>query len=118
VSSTWHAICRRNDLGPDGKFAAEVVGWAVLVVREGAGLFAYNDRCPHQGARLSPGKVRRGAIMCPLHGARFRVETGECIGAGYAALRGLAVRERGEMIEVALPDDGPGPADVPIDTPA
>ena len=90
----------------------------MLIVREGDALFAFNDRCPHQAAPLSPGKVRRGAIMSPLHGARFRIGTGECIGATYPPLRRFAVRVRDGVIAVELPGDTPGLGDCPLAAPA
>lgn len=114
MSSTWHPVCPSGDIPADDRLAASVAGWALLLVREGAAVHAYTDRCPHQAARLSPGKVRRGAIMCPLHGARFSVADGACIGGTYPALRSFAVREAGGMIEVELPEAGPGPGDSPL----
>jgi UDP-MurNAc hydroxylase len=35
--------------------------------------------CPHAGADLRTGKVVDGCLVCPNHGWRFRLETGECI---------------------------------------
>jgi nitrite reductase/ring-hydroxylating ferredoxin subunit len=118
LSTTWHVAGTSDALPADGKMSAVIAGWHVIIVREGGALFAFNDRCPHQAAPLSPGKVRRGAIMCPLHGARFRIETGECIGASYPPLRSFAVREEGGRIEVELPDSAPGPGDLPVESPA
>lgn len=114
MNSTWHDVCHQDAFPDDGKFAAVIAGWHVLVVADQGAHFAYNDRCPHQAALLSPGRVRRGAVMCPLHGARFAAGTGECIGGAYPALRSFPVRVEGGMIAVALPDEGPGPGDVPI----
>jgi nitrite reductase/ring-hydroxylating ferredoxin subunit len=114
VSSSWHPVCSSTDLPADAKLAVTVAGWAVLLVRDGGSVHAYSDRCPHQAARLSPGKVRRGTIMCPLHGARFKVGTGECIGGAYPPLRSFAVREEDGTIAVELPDAAPGPGDLPL----
>lgn len=61
-------------------------GWFEgLVVRRGAAVFGYVDRCPHVGAKLAarPGdyQVVRGAYLaCPWHGALFEVESGRCVG--------------------------------------
>lgn len=114
MSSTWHPVCRADAFPADEKLATTIAGWALLFVREGEAIHAFTDRCPHQAARLSPGKVRRGTIMCPLHGARFKVESGECIGGAYPPLRRFAVRAQAGTIEVELPDAGPGPADQPV----
>ena len=53
--------------------------------------------------------------MCPLHGARFEVATGRCIGAAYPDLRTFPVRVNGDgMIEVAVPDAPPGMDELPV----
>lgn len=115
--TAWQDVCRNDAFPANGKLAAIVAGWHVLIVREGDSLFAFNDRCPHQAALLSPGKLRRGAVMCPLHGARFRIETGECIGGAYPSLRLFPVAIYDGMIRVELPQEPPGPGDWPIATP-
>jgi nitrite reductase/ring-hydroxylating ferredoxin subunit len=55
----------------------------VFVLRRGAGVRAYRNLCPHQGARLEYRKDRflsaDGAhIVCHAHGARFDADTGVC----------------------------------------
>lgn len=52
--------------------------------------------------------------MCALHGARFDLATGKCVGGAYRDLRRFGVRVTGGMIEVAVPDAAPGMEDLPI----
>lgn len=111
---TWFALCAEADFPEDGKLATVLNGWAVLAVRAEDGIHAVIDRCTHQAALLSPGRVRRGAILCPLHGSRFEVTTGKCIGGVYPDLRRFDVRVLDGMIEVELPDTPPGPAERPV----
>lgn len=113
MGTAWHVLCAEAEFPEEGKLAARLGGWGVLVVRGEDGLSAVNDRCTHQTALLSPGRVRRGAIMCPLHGARFEVGTGRCIGGAYPDLRRFAVRVADGMIEVEVPDVAPGPNERP-----
>ncbi|MBB4858400.1 3-phenylpropionate/trans-cinnamate dioxygenase ferredoxin subunit [Novosphingobium chloroacetimidivorans] len=114
MSEVWHTVVPESDFPAEGKLAIELGGWSVLIVRTEDGFHALNDRCTHQAAMLSPGRVRRGAIMCPLHGARFEVATGRCVGGAYADLRRFAVRSEGGSIEVAVPATPPGPQERPI----
>ena len=60
-----------------------------FVVRRGAAVFGYVDRCPHAGLPLaqeldqyltSGGEL----ILCSWHGALFEVETGACRGGPCA----------------------------------
>jgi nitrite reductase/ring-hydroxylating ferredoxin subunit len=57
-----------------------VEGVDVLVVRDGDRLFAIGNRCTHQGAPLSKGRVTFSgsiaSITCPVHGSTFDLATG------------------------------------------
>lgn len=89
-------------------------GWHVLVAKTDDGMFAVNDRCTHQADILSSGRIRRGAVMCALHGARFEMQTGRCIGGAYRDLRTFPLRVEQGMIEVCVPDEQPGMEELPI----
>ena len=112
--ASWHRLCHEAEFPEEGKLASQLGGWSVLVIRTEHGLTAMNDRCTHQAAMLSPGRVRRGVIMCPLHGARFEVATGRCLGGTYADLRRFDLRVSEGVIEVAVPDVPPGFDERPV----
>jgi nitrite reductase/ring-hydroxylating ferredoxin subunit len=107
-------------LGPETDFAEGTMvvhglnGWQVLVARSEGKLIAVNDRCTHQAARLSTGRIRRGAVMCPLHGARFDLADGRCIGAAYPALRQFELRVVDGCAEVLVPTTPPGMQETPV----
>lgn len=114
MSESWHEVIAEADFPEDGKLATKINGWHVLIAKTDEGLFAVNDRCTHQAAILSSGRIRRGAVMCALHGARFELETGRCIGGAYKDLRTFALRRENGALEVLLPDDGPGIDEMPV----
>lgn len=94
-----------------------VNGWPVLLCRDDGRLHAVINRCTHAAATFAPdGRVRRGMLMCPLHGARFRLDTGECVGAtGYKPLLVYPLRETVDgWLEIAIPDAAPGPEHLPV----
>jgi anthranilate 1,2-dioxygenase ferredoxin component len=114
MSETFHALIAETDFPEGGKFAAKVGGWFVLVAKTDEGLHAVNDRCTHAASKLSTGRIRRGTVMCPLHGARFELASGKCLGGAYRDLRQFPLRIENGMIEVAVPDHAPGMEDLPI----
>jgi anthranilate 1,2-dioxygenase ferredoxin component len=114
VTQTWHPLVSERDFPEDGKLATTIGGWYLLIAKAGDGIFAVNDRCTHQAAQLSPGRIRRGVVMCPLHGARFEINGGKCIGGAYKDLRTFPVRTECDMIEVCVPDEAPGMDERPI----
>jgi anthranilate 1,2-dioxygenase ferredoxin component len=114
MSETWHPLIAESEFPEEGKLAATVGGWYVLIARTDDGFFAINDRCTHQASLLSGGRIRRGAVMCPLHGARFEVATGRCMGGTYKDLRTFPLRTAAGMIEVAVPCTPPGMEELPV----
>ena len=114
MSETYVPVTSENAFPAEGKYSAAINGWQVLIVRVDDGYRAYNDRCSHAASPLSTGRIRRGAIMCPLHGARFDLATGACLGAAYPALLAFPVRVEGGMIEVAMPTRAPDMNELPV----
>ena len=81
-------LCGFNDLddpGARGFYLDTVAGeLALFVVRRMGGVYAYRNRCPHTGATLEwmPHRFLDAEgefLQCGLHGALFRIETGECL---------------------------------------
>ncbi len=73
------------DAGPtadlqDGQATSIPVGRRlVAVVCSGGEYFAIEDICTHDGAELTGGAVEGTEIICPRHGARFCLRTGEAL---------------------------------------
>lgn len=72
-----HRVCRLDELTPGTPRCFRVDGIDVMVVRDGGRVFAVQNRCGHMNAALHRGEYTDGLIVCPLHGAAFRVDTGE-----------------------------------------
>ncbi len=51
----------------------------IAVVRSGGNFYAIEDICTHDGAELTGGEIEGGEIICPRHGARFCLRTGEAL---------------------------------------
>jgi anthranilate 1,2-dioxygenase ferredoxin subunit len=114
MSETWQCVMAEADFPDEGKVATKLGGWHVLIVKTDEGWSAVNDRCTHAASLLSIGRIRRGAVMCPLHGARFELASGKCLGGGYRDLRVFPLRIQSGMIEVAIPTELPGLEDLPL----
>ena len=60
--------------------------------------FAIQDVCTHDGETLTGGLVEDHEIMCPRHGARFSLRTGEVLAPpAYEPVRSSWLRETGEL---------------------
>ncbi|MEP6884775.1 MAG: non-heme iron oxygenase ferredoxin subunit [Gammaproteobacteria bacterium] len=51
----------------------------IAVARSGDAYFAIEDICTHDGAELTGGAIEGTEIICPRHGARFCLRTGEAL---------------------------------------
>lgn len=73
------------DLGPMSQWTATrglyaICGdLAVAVFLVDGQFFALADACPHAGASLSGGTVRRACVVCPGHAYVFNLATGQCL---------------------------------------
>ena len=86
-----------------------VDGRSAVLVRLEDGFFGIEGICPHLGGMLVDGKVDRGAVVCPEHGATFELRTGavRCDPDGIEPpqgavppLRSYPVRQSGPMLEI------------------
>jgi nitrite reductase/ring-hydroxylating ferredoxin subunit len=114
MTKTYHDVGAEADLASGQSLACLPNGWPVLVARSEGGLFAVINRCTHAESPLQDGRVRRNMVICPLHGARFELATGMCVGGPYRALKTFEVRIENGRIEVAVPDALPGHEQMPV----
>ena len=52
-------------------------GVRLAVIKQGQTVYALENKCPHVGLPLGRGKIENGEIICPFHGSRFKIATGE-----------------------------------------
>jgi len=117
MPESFHKVVKADDVVEQAVLAFVVNRWPVMLTRDEGTIRALLNRCSHAASPLAPqGRVRRGAVMCPLHGARFKLDTGECLGgADYKPLLTFACREGADgWIEVAVPDEAPGAEHIPV----
>lgn len=72
----------------------------VLLVRLEGRLFAYDNRCPHMDMPLDKGTCDGGILVCPGHGFRFNLQTGECLTAPQVQLKPFPLRLENGMVWV------------------
>lgn len=70
---------------------------AVFRLRDGK-LAAVGNRCPHRRGPLSEGLVGNGKVVCPLHGHKFDLTSGEGAEKGECVRAFEAREQHGEII--------------------
>lgn len=79
----------------------EVNGVGVVLYRNGQGVLAVGEHCPHLGAPMADGWIDRDLIVCPWHGSRFAPTSGQVLrGPATASLPCYPTRVHNGMIEL------------------
>jgi len=86
----------------DGKpHGVEVNGVPVVLVLQAGMVRALGGRCPHLGGPLGEGWLHRGELVCPWHGSRFDLDTGQpAQGPSTASLQCFETRLRDGRVEL------------------
>jgi nitrite reductase/ring-hydroxylating ferredoxin subunit len=78
----WYKIFESADaakrrIQPDRAETITVRGKKICIAHTREGLFAVNDKCPHNGASLGRGRcTEENSIVCPVHRYHFDLRTG------------------------------------------
>ncbi len=72
-------VGRADEIAPGEKKIYEVDGILVVVVNLDGEYYCVEDVCTHDGGPLGEGALDDGQIICPRHGARFDVRTGDAL---------------------------------------
>ena len=101
-SRTGVLIDGNDELGPLLE-KAEANGIEIVLCHTLDRVFAVRNLCSHAHEKLDCGKMRNGWIACPVHGARFDLETGAAMNPpAVMPIETFAVRVNGDTIEVAV----------------
>jgi len=100
-------VLELQSLASNSSEVVTVEGREILLCHADGEVFALENRCTHQQAPLSGGRIRRGHVSCPLHGVRFNLRTGEPVGQlTRVPLKTFDVQIDGGMIAVKV-SEGP-----------
>ena len=77
--ASWHDVCAVNELPPDNGRVISVGHISILLINVNGEVFAVENLCPHDGGELHEGSVEGTNVICPRHGARFCLRTGEVL---------------------------------------
>ena len=99
--SDWITVARTDEVPPGKWQVADVDGTAVVVFNVDGEFYAIEDVCTHDGGQLTGGHVEGDQIVCPRHGARFCVRTGEALTApAYEPTAKFPVRVEDGQVQV------------------
>ncbi len=81
----------------------EAEGQSFAIFNLGAGYYAIENTCPHRGGPLAEGQMEDEEVICPWHGARFNVKTGDVLTPpAPRGVKSFPVRVTGNDLEVEI----------------
>jgi len=78
----------------------------IALFRTAAGVYAADNRCPHQGYALKDGDIREDVLTCAWHNWKFRLSDGKCVFGGEN-IRTYPVSVRDGWVYVDTTDPAP-----------
>lgn len=96
------AVATASEIAPETAKEVQVNGRSILICHSNGRFFAVENICSHAEEPLACGRLKRGWLSCPAHGARFDLETGEPLNPpATEPIATFAIRVSGDVIEVA-----------------
>jgi len=109
MSSTgdWVRATTLADLSADGRARFSHHDKRVALFRTDRGVYAVDNRCPHQGYSLLAGDVKGDVLTCEWHNWKFDLAAaGKCTFGGEA-VRSYPVEVRGDEVWIDVTDPTP-----------
>jgi len=101
--SEWVNVCEQAALPMGARQVVSTDAGMVAVFNLDGEYYAIEDRCSHDGTEIASGVCEGDAIICPRHGARFCIKTGEALTPpAYEAIESFPVRLHDGMVQVDL----------------
>jgi 3-phenylpropionate/trans-cinnamate dioxygenase ferredoxin subunit len=102
--SEFIKVAKISDLAPGEKMLVEYDDEDVGLFNLDGEFYAISDVCTHDGGPLVEGHLDGDCIVCPRHGARFNIKTGEQTMPAFAPVPLYQVKIEGDNILIAPQD--------------
>jgi nitrite reductase/ring-hydroxylating ferredoxin subunit len=103
---TYRSVAALDALWPGEMLAVEVDSVKVLLINFEGTVHAFENRCAHQAALLSNGRLEGNVLTCSVHHWCYDVRSGCGINPSSARLRRFATKIEEQRILVDVSDDG------------
>ncbi len=100
------AVGEAGDLPNGERLFVEIDGLPIVVFNVAGSYYAIGDVCSHDNGPLGDGEVDGLEVICPRHGARFDLRTGEVRSLpAIVDIPAYPVRQVDGQLEIGIPLD-------------
>ncbi|MDF2867215.1 MAG: rieske 2Fe-2S domain protein [Gammaproteobacteria bacterium] len=101
--TTWINVAKLEEFPADTRRIINVDGQAIIIFNLAGHFYAIEDRCSHDDSPLHEGELEGDEIICPWHGARFCLKTGEVTEPpAYEDIQTFPVRIENGLVQVKI----------------
>ncbi len=101
MMSEFIKVAKLSDLAPGEKVLVEYEGEDVGLINLDNEVYAISDICTHDDGPLMEGELAEEWVICPRHGARFNVKTGDYTFPAFSPVPRYCVKLEGDDILIA-----------------
>ena len=102
--SSWVRAAAVGDITEGGARSFAYLDKRIALFRTPGGVFATDNRCPHQGYALVRGDVKDGVLTCAWHNWKFELGTGACrFGGENIRTYPVQIRDGQVFVDIADP---------------
>lgn len=101
----WEVAACLDEIPPGGRLLREVAGRRLAILHVANEFIALDNHCPHRGGPIGAGPLADNCLVCPWHGLKFDLTTGECVESPGYRLTRLAVRIEADQLLVDTTSD-------------
>lgn len=99
--SDWTDVVKTGELKEGQCRVVDIDDTMIAVFACEGDYYAILDMCTHDGGELASGEVENCEVICPRHGARFCIKSGEALSApAYEDVDTFPVRVDNGMVQV------------------
>lgn len=99
MAQQWFEVMKTADFPACGWAAISVANENVVLFLLDDKFYAIENMCTHDGGMLAGGPVIGNEVVCPRHGARFCIKTGQVTAPpAYEDVRSFPVKIENELI--------------------
>jgi 3-phenylpropionate/trans-cinnamate dioxygenase ferredoxin component len=97
----WIDVAPVEYIKPGAMWKLDLDGVEIAVFNLEGKFYAIEDVCTHDGGNLATGELQGDEIVCPRHGARFSIITGEVLSPpAYENLKSFPVRVQEGIVQI------------------
>jgi 3-phenylpropionate/trans-cinnamate dioxygenase ferredoxin subunit len=100
----YFTVAEVDEVGDGDRLFIEIDGAVIALFNMGGEYYAIADLCSHDDGPVAEGDLEGHEIVCPRHGARFDIRTGEVLSLPAAVdIPAYPVRVEAGEIQIGVP---------------